>query len=770
MKTLARIIIGRLLVCVLVINGLVGFFPVATRAQNGEKRAVVINADQPNVWTLEQAHYLLAQMHRRNLDLKAKSLEDLDPNEINGLNFSVLRQLVELGVKFDQKDLENNKSALENREFNNERRQSLIRQNDQLREESLKLSGEISDLELRKTQAGTEEEKDQLTAQINAKTSRLTRVDKERDSITAELKNMPAPSTDLQSTQAQGGGFNDDKLPKSTFDEPFKAAVTSQINKFNEAPKLNSSLRLDNFLQMQYEIIAKQLTLLRDEVGPGERLIFLELPQTINSTYSKADKKWAQSWWKIRGYTRKPKEQKDKSEEEEKGLDLRQGNPRSITTAEKIENIVTALGGTVKTKSTNDVEYVELDSSAGAAINAIENGKPRNVPIDLRSKVRTVDLIPRQSSLNVNDMNLKVKAGALSIVTSFLFGLGANLNAQRKQEQFSQFVQQELYSAAFGKGSREFGWTFTPMPGTDRLMSGVRTTYAVVVVPREATSIVMESNGCYFPRSEYQPNNFADTVMSERWSRSRKNLGCGESKAFIVPVPVDNEGSNSFWVEGISYQPVAKGKRITVLISGENFSSQLGILVNGIPLRQAIGLAQPLIQDDSKAGTAAENALKDEKIKGRIERVDSEKIVASFTMPEDFEGTPTITLITPGRAVDLNWLKIKINGHKEKTTLLAAGVEPMFKGDWAPPLRIDSVEVFPTSGAGATVIITGAGFNKSEDEIFINGVQISKTPKNPIRSASLIVAENVNGLTDGKIQVILSSGDKTIKFTPAARP
>jgi hypothetical protein len=33
----------------------------------------------------EQAHYLLAQMRRRNLDLRANTLEDLDPNEIAGL-------------------------------------------------------------------------------------------------------------------------------------------------------------------------------------------------------------------------------------------------------------------------------------------------------------------------------------------------------------------------------------------------------------------------------------------------------------------------------------------------------------------------------------------------------------------------------------------------------------------------------------------------------------------------------------------------------------
>ena len=132
-------------------------------------------------------------------------------------------------------------------------------------------------------------------------------------------------------------------------------------------------------------------------------------------------------------------------------------------------------------------------------------------------KVRTVDLIPRQSSLNVNDLKLHTRAGAFSAAASFLFGFGARVNYQRQREQLSQFVQQELYSAAFGKGSREFGWTFTPMPGTDRLLSGVRTTYAVVIVPQEARSIILESKGCYFPRSEYQPISFKDT-SEPRWT------------------------------------------------------------------------------------------------------------------------------------------------------------------------------------------------------------------------------------------------------------
>ena len=68
----------------------------------GQRRAIVVSAEQPNVWTLEQAHYLLAQMHRRNLDLKATGLGELDPNEINGLNFDVLRSLLEVGIAYDE--------------------------------------------------------------------------------------------------------------------------------------------------------------------------------------------------------------------------------------------------------------------------------------------------------------------------------------------------------------------------------------------------------------------------------------------------------------------------------------------------------------------------------------------------------------------------------------------------------------------------------------------------------------------------------------------
>jgi nucleoside 2-deoxyribosyltransferase len=82
MRSRFRRLFGRLLIVILALNGFLGFIPSCTAVQAQDKadavkeneraikernRAIIVNADQPNVWTLEQAHYLLAQMHRRNL-------------------------------------------------------------------------------------------------------------------------------------------------------------------------------------------------------------------------------------------------------------------------------------------------------------------------------------------------------------------------------------------------------------------------------------------------------------------------------------------------------------------------------------------------------------------------------------------------------------------------------------------------------------------------------------------------------------------------------
>jgi hypothetical protein len=826
-------LVGRFLVYTLILNTLIGLSGGLSPAR-AQKRVIVINADQPNVWTLEQAHYLLAQMHRRNLDLKAKSLDDLDPNEIAGLRFDVMRMLVEFGATFNQADLASNRMFSRNQEFNTTRREELTLERDRLRKESVQLAAEIDDLETKKADAESEEDKTRLDAKIASKKNRLAKVDKEVENLNSELATLNSTGAQQKGTTG-AANFDPEKLPKSVFDKAFEAAASKQIEAFNSAPKINASLKLENFLQMQYEIIAKQLTLLRDEVGPGERLLFLELPQTVNVAHHESNNKWAQSWWKIAGYTvRCPdiqsaqdanipefqiprqcvefltpnlKEAQTRLRKAQQGIpaSAQSRNQRPITTTQEQMSILRkteipvlydAPPEKVRDGKTKDVEvaysskFVNLDRKidAGNVADGLKDflNDPKNVnKVDFVDRqVRTVDLIPRQSSLNVNDMKLRTRAGAFNFALTTLFGFGSQLNVQRQREQFSQFVQQELYSSAFGKGSREFGWTFTPMPGMDRLQSGVRTTYAVVVVPEEATSVVLESNGCYFPRSAYQPNDFADTKDNTRWGSDRTSRGCSnKSKAFVVPIPSATvDGSNDFWIDRISYQPVGKGQRIVVLISGKNFSNQIGVLINGIPLIHSIGLAQPLMRDDSVTGSLTANEFKDVEIPGRIERVDANKIVFSFKMPKDFEGTPTITLVAPGKAIDLNWLtNIGINRINPSTlssnSTGACGnpptpdcitvAEDMFFGDPVRPIRIDSVEVFRGPGRRVNVMVTGAGFvSDATQRLFINGVEATGA----YVSKTLLHVENISAPTDDKIQVTLKAGDKTIKSTAIVNP
>ncbi len=676
----------------LVLNLLV--FPV-----HAQHRAIVVNAEQPNVWTLEQAHYLLAQMHRRNLDLKATGLGLLDPNEINGLNFDVLRTLLEFGVEFDEGAKFNNSLLKTRKSFDADRAIKLQQRRDELADESLVLNREIARLGREQAQAEKKEDKDRFAAQIAELTTVKEGVDKEVTRLDADIKGAGGPTGDVKGTEPPAVP-DAGRLPSSTFDDAFKDVTKKLIERFNEAPKLNATIRLDNFLQMQYEIIAKQLTLLRDEVGPGERLIFLELPQTVNATYDKANNKWAQSWWRVAGYVRPSNRVEDNNARIRALID--EESSKSVSMAEITQRARRAY-------INNSPEFVST-----AAVGGLQD-----------RSVRSVELIPRQSSLNINDIKLRARSGVFTAIAKTLFGVGARLNFQRQRETFSQFVQQELYSSGFGKGSTEFGWTFTPMPGTDRVMSGTRTTYAVMIVPVEAEALILQSTGCYFPRSDYQPISF-DNTAEARWTNSESRR-CSERKAFAVPIPGGgNTQNNDFWVDGLEYVPAEKGDRVVLSIYGRNFPAQIGMLVDGVPLTQSIGVAQPLIRDDSVAFKEASEELKEAKVGGRIERIDANQLVAVFERPNGKDQTqPVITLTAPGKALILNNRDLYINRktQKLKDSELMFGKRTGEKAKF----RIDKLEIFRSYG-GMTALLTGEGFANGQ-RVFVNGVQYRAVPE-----------------------------------------
>lgn len=828
---------------------------------------IVVTADQPNVWTLEQAHYLIAQMHRRNLDLKASPLNALDANEINALNVDALKTLLSVSAEFDQAKGENNKNLKNTKDYQVNRKRELIARRDTLQDESLTLTRQISELKIKLIRTEKEEDKQKLQAQIDELTVVKGAVDAQVVQLNAQISSISSESSSYESVSPGAAG----KIDQTTYDSVFTATAKKVVDQFNNSPQLNASLRLDNYLQMQYEILSKQLTLLRDEVGAGERLIFMEIPQSVNSSYRKANNVWAQTWWNITGYSQcivykngdmivpcsavfdKTNNSTDRynlstseiAENVSKNVDSeieRYSATMELTEAEidtsfileflkskykvktakdfkllspakyeEVEEENKNKGDNLSNlrmkfleelnnfiKGSNDKIDVNLFKGKSKRIDQVINSKsiPSSSPlfrriilaelfdIDLpqstvqyskrfdsktqkqyqNRSVRVVDLFPRQSSLNVNDLKLRSSSLSLRGVFKLLSGFGAQADYQRTRERYSQYVQQELYASAFGKGSREFGWTFNPMPGTDRLLSGVRTTYAILVVPEDATAITLEAKGCYFPRNSSQPSNFSD----DNWQKTGDKRGCFKQKDFIIPIPDGGSmNNNNFWVSGISYQPVSKNKRAVVTVYGKNFSSQIGVLVNGVPLTQALGLGQPFIRDDSETRKQALSEIQKEEVTGSFERIGAEQIITSFKVP-DFEGTPTITLVAPGKSLDLNSLsRLRVNhayqGLSESDFIFGKRV-----GSNKEEVSVDKASAFLVAGK-MNLIISGKNLNKVTT-VYINGVEKKLGAKTDPMFLISIEKLNLIPKFEKNLQIILLTEAGTINADPIANP
>jgi hypothetical protein len=860
-----------------------GVLPNSNALADRKRKPVVVSFGQPNIWSLEQAHYLLARMHMTNIDLQAKALtdDDLDANRITGTRIQIIKQLLEIGAEFDQGKGFENQRIVEKERFNDDRRRDLVTSRDQLRDDSLRLEIEKNKLiSERKTITDPDSARaKELDAQIEQKTNDQAAMDKRADAKDSEIAKLNEPSGQISSPTPSTTPFDSKRLPASLL-EKLSEEQLKKLAANDKDPRLNATTMLDNSVQMQYEIIAKQLTLLRDEVGPGERLVFLELPQSVYTTPGPGDEKMAQAWWHVNGYTRTdplvrlllemyevelkwakiedvqafkdrateldrincpvqaediPKDRQndhifvvfaglkcerqiarnvllDKLYREANTLfarveqngardtsemveavrrliqvtqqtrDIERQGPKNIekegasinsdlsvkdmgkesltssatsTTQEKkrreeIQQLKTDLlkilsdENSLKNINTNAPESLKnLGTASGAEFERgiefirLDDELARAGDNDIKRRtVRAVDIIPRQSSLNVNDIQSTVKATGILAAFKFLFGFAGQVNFQRQKEQFEQYVHQEMYASGFGKGNRDFGWTFGALPGTNRVAPGVRTTYAALVVPEDAESIILSARGCYFPRKSYQPLDFEDTGHTD-WKDDDhfRNYNCGDDQTYIVPVPNGGK-ANSFWVTNIDYQDGKNGNEFTtVSVRGNNFSAQMGVLINGVPLAPTVGLAQPTLMPKKNGPNntlvlqPANNCTTDTTICGSYERVDTEQIVFSFKMPNNFVGTPTITLIAPGKSVDLNSLR-NITINRRTNNNLNNNAAFMFGR--RPEMQLLG---FTPGVARVSGILSGGGFT-DKDNLYINGVEITGTQKQ-FKSANL---------------------------------
>ena len=88
--------VQRLLVTFLTFSLCLSFLPEQAEAQIGKK--VQIQIGKPSVWSMGQAHYLLADMRQKNRTLKSRMPDDaaLDPNAINATSIKILITLLDV--------------------------------------------------------------------------------------------------------------------------------------------------------------------------------------------------------------------------------------------------------------------------------------------------------------------------------------------------------------------------------------------------------------------------------------------------------------------------------------------------------------------------------------------------------------------------------------------------------------------------------------------------------------------------------------------------
>jgi len=513
-----------------------------------------------------------------SLHTKTPGETDLDPNALNAQRLNILRTFFGIEVDADQTIKLKNDVAIQSYQRDIERQNTLTSRRDDLRASRLEVVRKQGELNIEKQRlaadsTATDADKKQNEAEIAAKEAEKNAIDSEIQSISDDLKalNTGAPSVSSPTPGMQG------TLPESVMKETLQKAASA-------SPKLDASAVLDNYIQMQYEIIAKQLTLLRDSAGKDQRVLFLELPISIYSTPGKGEDHVAQVRYTVESFQ-------------------------------------------LASSSSSDPRKQQTQTCA-----APKDG--------VGFKPYAVDLIPRQSALNVTETHDTVAGFNLLFKLGLLVGVGAKVDYQRQREQYDQFLQQDIFAAGFGKGEQAFGWTFGPKPGSRIIAPGVRTAFAVIAAPAATCSLTIKMESIAYKRNQtprFEEGSSNGTATPQIYVQPK-------TENLQVDVPA---ATQEFHIDAIDYTPVKVGERITVFLRGKNFSPTLGVLVNGYPLTRAVALAEP------EQGRVALAAPSNQPVQGAFEYLNTGHIVLSFAA-QGFTGTPLISLVTPTTALAIN--------------------------------------------------------------------------------------------------------------------
>lgn len=437
-----------------------------------------ITVAQPKIWQFERVSALLDGLLRDVEGVSMTDLTQLNPNAQNAAAVKFVQSALEAGVQFDQSALVTNNILRKNfqqqsleaqrrfqqdsayinllsQERNIQTAQLLAAQNTVNSLQPLADAKTISDAQ--------QKELDAATARVTALKSSLGDINTSLGN--ASLTSLTAPpsftSTSLQApatgadTKSTLTGFSDllDKLP---------AGMKSNLSKSFETPTLPATKQLDNFITLLYERLAREVSVLQDDLA----------------------------------------------------------------------------------RSPDNVAYL-LQFDVG--VYPSKKAKNHNARVEFKINCpdcKVYSLYPGQSSYNLAKFTGASKHTSIwgNIIT--LLGFGASASYRRQVDTLQGGLTQSVYTVGFqngvltpdpsavgpertppdGSGAvQSFGWYYGAAPFEDSVSPGIRTTFAMVTVPRRdidrARDIFGNSSAC-MPFHIMSAWGMRDDPMRQRESES----------------------------------------------------------------------------------------------------------------------------------------------------------------------------------------------------------------------------------------------------------
>lgn len=209
---------------------------------------------------------------------------------------------------------------------------------------------------------------------------------------------------------------------------------------------------------------------------------------------------------------------------------------------------------------------------------------------------------------------------------------------------------------------------------------------------------------------------------SQWWDNNDRE--CGDTNYYRIRIP-SGGGTANFWVNGIQYIPYKlPGQRMVAVIKGENFTTQVGVLVDGVPLKHVVEVTRKLpgsVQNNSNANC--------DRICGEYEVIGPNDVNIAFEMPNDFVGTPEITIVGPGRSISLNHLRLIVQAFGQGA-FRSLNRSPLMFGD-GPGVRLTDVKLFRHGPDNTIGVLRGNGRLAGTAYIYINGRRLTRVYSDP---------------------------------------